>query len=49
MPPHDRYRGALIGLAACDALGTTVEFRAPDMFQPLTDIVGGGSGGPALP
>jgi ADP-ribosylglycohydrolase len=38
----DRYRGALIGLAACDALGTTVEFHPPGSFQPLTDIVGGG-------
>ena len=38
----DRYRGALLGLAAGDALGTTVEFRPPGTFDPLTDIVGGG-------
>src|SRR4051794_27400034 len=38
----DRYRGALLGLAAGDALGTTVEFRPPGSFKPLTDIVGGG-------
>lgn len=38
----DRFRGALIGLAACDALGTTVEFCRPGTFTPLTDIVGGG-------
>ena len=38
----DRYRGALLGLAAGDALGTTLEFRAPWTFQPLTDMVGGG-------
>lgn len=37
-----RYRGALLGLAACDALGTTLEFRAPGTFQPIKDIIGGG-------
>lgn len=42
MKPIDRYRGALVGLAACDALGTTVEFRPPGAFQPMTNIVGGG-------
>ena len=39
---QDRFRGALTGLAACDALGTTVEFCRPGSFTPLTDIVGGG-------
>ena len=29
-------------MAAGDALGTTVEFRAPGTFTPLQDIVGGG-------
>src|SRR5215471_925309 len=38
----DRYRGALIGLAAGDALGTTLEFTRPGEFEPVTDIVGGG-------
>lgn len=38
----DRYRGALLGLAAGDALGTTLEFRPPGTFTPLTDMVGGG-------
>ncbi len=38
----ERYRGALLGLAAADALGTTLEFRAPGSFTPLTDMVGGG-------
>ena len=38
----DRYRGALLGLAAGDALGTTVEFSRPGTFTPITDIVGGG-------
>lgn len=39
---RDRARGALLGLAAGDAVGTTVEFRRPGSFQPLTDMVGGG-------
>ena len=39
---RDRYRGALLGLAAGDAVGTTVEFSAPGSFAPVTDIVGGG-------
>jgi len=38
----DRYRGSLLGLAAGDALGTTLEFTRPGAFQPLDDIVGGG-------
>jgi ADP-ribosylglycohydrolase len=37
-----RYRGALVGLAAGDALGTTVEFSIPGTFSPPTEIVGGG-------
>jgi ADP-ribosylglycohydrolase/protein-tyrosine phosphatase len=41
--PIDRYRGALLGLAAGDALGTAVEFQAPGSFAPLVDMVGGGS------
>jgi ADP-ribosyl-[dinitrogen reductase] hydrolase len=40
--PRDRYRGALLGLAAGDALGTTLEFRPPGSFQPIDDMVGGG-------
>lgn len=38
----DKFRGALLGLACGDALGTTVEFKARGTFEPLTDIVGGG-------
>ncbi len=38
----NRYRGALLGLAAGDALGTTLEFRAPGSFESITDMVGGG-------
>jgi ADP-ribosyl-[dinitrogen reductase] hydrolase len=32
----------LLGLAAGDAVGTTVEFSPRDTFAPLTDMVGGG-------
>lgn len=38
----DRYRGALLGLAAGDALGTTLEFRAPGTFEPVVEMTGGG-------
>ena len=37
-----RFHGCLTGLAVGDALGTTVEFRSPGSFEPLSDIVGGG-------
>lgn len=39
---RDRAVGALAGLAVGDAVGTTVEFRRPGSFEPLTDLVGGG-------
>ena len=39
---RDRFRGCLLGLAAGDALGTTLEFRTPGAFQKIDDIVGGG-------
>lgn len=38
----DRYLGCLLGLAAGDAVGTTVEFAPRGAFAPLTDMVGGG-------
>ena len=38
----DRAKGALVGLALGDALGTTLEFSARDTRPPVTDIVGGG-------
>ncbi len=41
-PAHDRYRGALLGLAAGDAVGTALEFKAPGSFAPITDLIGGG-------
>jgi len=39
---RDRYRGALLGLATGDALGTTLEFCRPGTFTPIDDMVGGG-------
>src|SRR3954454_16577900 len=42
MDPIERYWGSLLGLAAGDALGTTVEFEPPGSFDPVDDIVGGG-------
>jgi len=38
----DRYQGTLLGLAAGDALGTTLEFHAPGSFEPIADMIGGG-------
>jgi ADP-ribosylglycohydrolase len=38
----ERYRGALLGLASGDALGTTLEFQHPGTFTPVQTIVGGG-------
>jgi hypothetical protein len=39
---RDKYRGALLGLAAGDALGTTLEFKPPGTFYPIADMIGGG-------
>ena len=39
---RERYRGALLGLAAGDAVGTTVEFSPPGTFEPVSDMTGGG-------
>jgi len=39
---EDRAVGALLGLAVGDAVGTTLEFRSPGTFEPITDMVGGG-------
>jgi len=40
--PRAKARGALLGLAVGDALGTSLEFKRPGTFEPLTDMVGGG-------
>ncbi len=39
---RSRYRGALMGLAAGDALGATVKLKPAGSFTPVTDMVGGG-------
>ncbi len=38
----ERARGCLLGLAAGDAVGTTVEFKPPGTFDPVVDMTGGG-------
>jgi ADP-ribosylglycohydrolase len=38
----ERFRGALLGLAVGDALGTTLEFQVPGSFEPISDMLGGG-------
>ena len=38
----ERYRGALLGLAVGDAVGTTLEFRSPGTFAPIDMMLGGG-------
>ncbi len=38
----ERFRGSLLGLAAGDALGTTLEFKPAGSFAPISEIVGGG-------
>ena len=37
-----KFRGALLGLALGDALGTTLEFSKRDSLPRLTEIIGGG-------
>lgn len=39
---EDRYLGSLLGLAAGDSLGTTLEFHPPGSFTPINDMIGGG-------
>jgi len=42
MNPRQRFRGPLLGLAARETLGTTLEFRTPGAFQPIAAMVDGG-------
>ena len=39
---ENRAVASLIGLATGDAVGTTLEFKAPGTFEPIKDMVGGG-------
>lgn len=38
----DRYLGCLLGLAVDHALGIASEFSTPGIFEPITDMIGGG-------
>ena len=40
---RDRFQGALLGLAVCDALAVHTQFRKPGSFAPVGDLLGGGS------
>lgn len=42
MKTVERYRGALLGLACGDAMGTALEFMSPGSFEPISDMVGDG-------
>jgi len=42
MEMRSRFKGCLLGLAVGDALGTTLEFKMPGTFKPITDMIGGG-------
>jgi len=35
---QDRFRGALLGLACGDAVGTTVEFKRRGTFEPVSSL-----------
>jgi ADP-ribosylglycohydrolase len=39
---ESKFRGAMLGLAVGDAVGTTLEFKTPGSFTKITDMVGGG-------
>ncbi len=39
---QSRFRGVMFGLAAGDAVGTTLEFQSPGSFAKIDDMVGGG-------
>lgn len=42
MTSRDKARGALVGLAVGDAVGTTLEFKRPGTFTPIDGMIGGG-------
>jgi ADP-ribosyl-[dinitrogen reductase] hydrolase len=42
MDLHEKFRGALLGLAVGDAVGVTLEFKSPGTFSKIDDMVGGG-------
>jgi ADP-ribosyl-[dinitrogen reductase] hydrolase len=42
MESESKYRGAMLGLAVGDAVGTALEFSSPGSFAKIDDMVGGG-------
>jgi ADP-ribosylglycohydrolase len=38
-----RFLGCLVGLAVGDALGAPLEFHPPGTFEPIRDMVSGGT------
>ena len=43
IPPKDRYRGSLLGLAVGDAMGVPLEFEPPGKNPPVSKMTGGGA------
>ncbi len=43
MNKNDRIAGCLFGLACGDGVGATLEFQDPGTFEPISDMIGGGS------
>lgn len=39
---RERFQGAMLGLAVCDALAATTQFRRPGTFAAVGDLLGGG-------
>lgn len=39
---QNKFLGCLLGLAVGDALGSSLEFKKPGTFEPITRIIGGG-------
>lgn len=42
MEKRERFLGSLLGLAIGDAVGTTLEFKQPGTFEPISEMLGGG-------
>jgi hypothetical protein len=42
MDTKERFNGCLLGLAVGDAVGTTLEFKPPGSFKPISGMAGGG-------
>ena len=42
VPTVDRFKGALLGLAVCDALGAPLEFKRRDTYHHVTGMASGG-------